>query len=97
MHGFHAGGLQKGGVIQQNGLGEAGGAGGIIDGGVVGVLNEYLGGGGGAVGHQLIVAFREGGLVVAHEEQVHFPADLGEDVLHPADEFRAEEQHVGVG
>ena len=38
----------------------------------------------------------EGGAGVPHEEQQHLGGDLGDDVLHPADELRPEEQHVHV-
>ena len=96
VDGLHPGGLEQALVPQQNGLGEAGGAGGVVDGRVVLVVHQHLGGGGGAVGGGPVVVLGEGGAGVPHEEQQHLAGDLGDDVLHPADELGTEEQHVHV-
>ena len=93
---LHAGGVEEGGVAQQNGLGEAGGARGVVDCPFVLVIHQHLGGGGGAVGGGPVVVLGKGGTGLPHKEEQHLGGDLGDDVLHPADKLRAEEEHVHV-
>lgn len=50
VDGLHPGGLGQGVVLEQDGLGEAGGAGGVVDGGLILVVDEHLWGHAGAVG-----------------------------------------------
>ena len=97
VDGLHPGGLEQGLVLEQNGLGEAGGAGGVVDGGLVLVVDEHLGGHAGAVGGGPVVVLGKGGAGLPHEEEQQLPGQVGRDVLHPADELRAEEQHIHVG
>ena len=96
MDRLHAGGLHQRRVVQQNGFREARRAGGIVDGGVVRIFDQNDRRGGRAVGHRFRIAFRIGRTVVADEEQDHLGLDLREDILHAADEFGAEEQHVRI-
>ena len=67
VDGLHAGGLEQGPVLEQNGLGEAGGAGGVVDGGLVLVVNENLRGHAGAVGGGPVIVLGKGGAGLAHE------------------------------
>ena len=97
VDGLHPGSLDEGAVPQEDGLGETGGAGGIVDGGLILVVNEDLGGHAGAVGRGPVVVLGEGGAAVPHEEEEPLPAQVVGDVLHPADELGSEEEHVGVG
>ena len=94
---LHFGRVHQRPVLVQDGLGKACGAGGKIDGAVVVVLQAHKGRGACTVHHQLIIAFRESGAGVAHEDQ-HAgraqPVGYGFDA---ADEFRSEEHHVHVG
>ena len=69
VDGLHAGGLEQGRVLEQNGLGEAGGTGGVVDGGLVLVVHQHLGGGGGAVGGGPVIVLGKGGAGVPHEKQ----------------------------
>ena len=97
VDGLHPGGLGQGVVLEQDGLGEAGGAGGVVDGGLILVVDEHLWGHAGAVGGGPVIVLGEGRAGVPHEEEEHLLGDLGHDGLHTADELRAEEQHVHVG
>ena len=42
VDGLHPGGLEQGLVLEEDGLGEAGGAGGVVDGRVILILDEHL-------------------------------------------------------
>ena len=86
--------LGEAAVFVEDGLGEAGGAGGKIDGPVVIVGDEDLGGRGGAVRHQLPVALGKGGAVVPHVNQQAAVAELVRNGLDAADKLRAEQQHL---
>ena len=49
------------------------------------------------VAHALVVAARELGAVLAHEEQVLDLGNLVDDLFDAPDELRAENQHLGIG
>ena len=97
VDGLHPGRLHQGGMLEQDRLGKAGGARGVVDGRLVLVVHQHLGGAACAVGGGPQVVLGEGGAALPHEEQQHLPVDLGHNGLHPAGELRAEEEHVGVG
>ena len=97
VDGLHAGGLEQGPVLEQDGLGEAGGAGGVVDGGLVLVVDENFRGHAGAVGGGPVIVLGKGGAVLSHKEEQAAPGQGGRHVLHPADELRAEEEHIHVG
>ena len=97
VDGLHPGRLQETPVAEQDGLREAGGAGGVVDGAVILVVHQHLGRGGGAVGSGAVVVLGKGGAGLTHKEQEALPSDRGDNVLHTADKLRAEEQHIGVG
>ena len=97
VDGLHAGGLEQGPVLEQDGLGEAGGAGGVVDGGLVLVVDENFRGHAGAVGGGPVIVLGKGGAGLAHEQKQHLLGQLGGDGLHAADKLRPEEQHVHVG
>ena len=94
---LHLGRLGEAAVRQDDRLGEAGGAGGEVDGRVVvePVLDGRLAPG--AVGDEGVVGFREGGAVLADVEAQADLRDAVRDVLHAAGEFGAEHQRRGVG
>ena len=97
--GFGKAGIGQRAVGVQNGLGEAGSAGGEIDGGVVVFFQHHGRGALGAVVHQLAVGFGKGRHVRTHVEQGAHAAKaarLVEQGLDAAREFRAEDQHVHV-
>ena len=97
--GFGAAGIHQRLVGVEYGLGEAGGAGGEVDGGVVVLVENHGRRGGGAVVHELAVRFREGGHVRTHEKQgarASQAAFLVEQGLDAAREFRAEDEHLHV-
>ena len=83
-------------VLVQNGLREARGAGGIVDGAVVLVAQLDWRGLGGAVGHQCPQVLREGGTLLAVVDPHFHVGHLGIDVLDPAHELRAEHDIVRV-
>ena len=56
-------------VAVKNGLGEAGGAGGEIDGSIVLFIQRHRGAGGGAVAHEADAVLGVGRAVLAHIEQ----------------------------
>ena len=90
-----AGGRQ-GPVVVEDGLGEAGGAGGEVDGGVVRLLQGHRRRAGGAEAHQFQAVLRIGGRIPAHKE--HHP-HLGQLVLngvYPAHKLRPEDQDLHV-
>ena len=94
--------LADGGVHQrlmgvQNGLGEARGAGGEVDGRVVVLRELHSGGTAGAELHQPVVAVGEGGHVLAHVEEGLHPGEPGEGGGHPLRELRPEHQHGNLG
>ena len=91
---FH--GVGKAAVQVQNGLGEAGGAGGIIDGTGIFIRQRHFGIVGGAEGDHLVIAVRKGGAVFPYIEQVFHLGDAVADLFHTADEFRAEDEHGAV-
>ena len=97
VDGLHPGRLHQGCVPEQDGLGEAGGARGVVDGRLVLVVHQHLGGAAGAVGGGPQVVLGKGGTVLPHEEQQHLLCDLGHNGLHPGGELGAEKEHVGVG
>ena len=63
VDGLHPGRLHQGGVFEEDGLGEAGGAGGVVNRGLVLVVHQHLGGAAGAVGGGAEVVLGEGGAV----------------------------------
>ena len=92
-----AGGNQRGVAVEDR-LGESGGAGGEIDGGVVRIGNLHRRGHGGAVmNHRgiMVGVFRCLGLL-AHEEPVMDQGDLVLHLAHTGDEFRAEDHHRAI-
>ncbi len=91
---FH--GVGEAAVQVQNGLGEAGGAGGIIDGTGVVVRQRHFGIVGGAEGDHLVIAVRKGGAVFPHIKEVFHLGNAVADFFHTADEFRAEDEHGAV-
>ena len=97
VDGLHPSGLEQGLVLEEDGLGEAGGAGGVVDGRVILILDEHLRGLTGAVGGGGVVVLGKGGAVLSHKEEQAAPGQGGRHVLHPADELRAEEEHIHVG
>ena len=92
--GLHAGGLAQRLVLEQDGLGEAGSAGGVVDGRLVLVINEYLGCLAGAVGGGPVVILRPGGADVTHEKQQMVLFQRRYDGLHAADKLRSKKQHI---
>ena len=96
VRGLHAGGLHQRGVVQKDGLREAGGAGREIDGGIVRVLHEHSGRDGGGVRRLAVVILRVGRAGIADKVQKHVVLQLGCDILDAADELGAVEQDVGV-
>ena len=92
-----AGGVHQALVVVQDGLGEARGAGGEVDGRVVGVGQLHVRGVAGLVRRQVQIILGKGRAVVAHVEQQLHAGDLVDDLLHAADELRPEEQCVHVG
>ena len=69
VDGLHPGGLSQGLVPEENRLGEAGGAGGVVDGRVILILDEHLRGLTGAVGGGGVVVLGKGGAVLSHKEE----------------------------
>ena len=84
-------------MVVQDGLREAGGAGGEVDGAVVLPGYGHSGRLRRAVADDLRVAFREGRTIGAHEEARVELGHLVDDRFHPAHELRPEHQRAGLG
>ena len=95
---LHPGGLHQTFVVVENGLREARGTGGEVDGGIILVLDPDQRCGGGEVHHLVIIILGKGGTYPgAHIHQQPLFAQFVGDFLHTANELRAEQQNVGVG
>ena len=84
-------------VLMEDGLGEAGGAGGEIDRAIVVVGDEDLGRRRGAIGRQLAITLGKGGAVVPYVDEQTALAELGLDALNTANELRAKDQNLNLG
>ena len=94
---LHLGRLREALVVVQDRLGEARGAAGEVDRGVLVGGERHARVRRGAQARQLAVALRPGGAVVAHEEEQAPRLDAVHDLLNAPDELRAKDEDVHVG
>ena len=83
-------------VVVEDGLGEAGGAGGKIDGGLVLLGEGHRRRPGGAEAHQAQAVLGVDRASPAHKEEHPHPVQHPGDGVHPPDELRAEDQHLHI-
>ena len=93
--------LREAGAVQrpvavQNRLGEAGGAGGEVDGGQVLLVQGDRGSAGGAEAHETDAVLGVGRAVLADEEHGVQLLHLALHLVHPLHKLRTEDQHLHV-
>ena len=81
----------------QNSLGEAGGAGGEVNSGLVLIVQQNLGSGAGAVGGGPVIVLGKNGAGVTYIVQQGILVQLVGNGLHTDDEFGTEEQNIHIG
>ena len=89
-------GANQGLMLMQNCLGEARGAGGEINRGIIILIQCHRRCAGGAEGHELHAVLGIGRAALAHIEQGLNGGNIIGNGIHPADKLRAEHQHIHV-
>ena len=93
---FHFAGVRQGTMLMQDGLREAGGTGGEIDGSFVVIGQSNVRAFAGAVRHMSHIVFCEAGAAVSNEIKQTMLSDLVSDAFHTADELRTEDQDIDI-
>ena len=94
---FHDGGMEQGIMGMKDGLGEACGTGGEVNGSVVTVIDDHIRRGAGIVGCLLDHVLCKGRTGGAKIEKKSSLGNGRSDLFDPADEFRTEDQNDGIG
>ena len=93
---LHPAGVDQGSVVMQNGLGEAGGAGGEVDGGVVLLVQGDGRMGRGAEAGEPDAVLGVAGAILADVEAHPHAGDVVCDGIHTADKLRTEDQDLHI-
>ena len=93
---FSAAGADQRQMVVEDGLGEAGGAGGKVNGRVIGVRQLHRGRAGGAEVGEAHTVLAVGRSAAPHEKQHFHLVQAADNGVHPGDELRAEHQHLHI-